>query len=128
MPVDDSEKIDISHIVKAQQVFEQFRQDLTTDKDKTATVQAFEFCYELSWKLMKRVLNSRGLEVASPKDTFRQAALNHLIDDPELWFEFQKKRNLTVHSYNKENLEIIISIFDIFSKEMEQLIAKLREP
>ncbi|MBI2707195.1 MAG: nucleotidyltransferase substrate binding protein [Proteobacteria bacterium] len=128
MPVDDSEKIDISHIVKAQKVFEQFRQDLTTDKDKTATVQAFEFCYELSWKLMKRVLNSRGLEVASPKDTFRQAALNHLIDDPELWFEFQKKRNLTVHSYNKENLEIIISIFDLFSKEMEQLIAKLREP
>ncbi len=127
MLVDDSEKIDISHIVKAQKVFEQFRQDLTTDKDKTATVQAFGFCYELSWKLMQRALNSKGLEVASPKDTFRQAALNHLIDDPELWFEFQKKRNLTVHSYNKENLEIIVSIFDIFSQEMERLIAKLRE-
>jgi len=126
--VESSEEIDIRHIVKAQKVFEQFRKDLTTDKDKTATVQAFEFCYELSWKLMKRALNSRGLEVASPKDTFRQAALNHLIDDPELWFEFQKKRNLTVHSYNKENLEIIVSIFDIFSKEMERLLAKFREP
>lgn len=39
--MENSEKIDLSTIVRAQKVFEQFRQDLTTDKDKTATVQAF---------------------------------------------------------------------------------------
>src|SRR5438132_10599632 len=109
------EKINLSHILKAQKVFERFRKDLSTEKDKVATVQAFEFCYEFSWKLMKRVLQSRGLEVASPKETFRIAALEHLIEDPEIWFEFQKKRNLTVHSYNEEYLNDIISVFDKFS-------------
>lgn len=61
--MDASNKIDLSHILKAQQLFESFRRDLTTDKDKTAVVQTFEFCYELSWKLMNRVLRSRSVEV-----------------------------------------------------------------
>ncbi len=126
--MDSSEKIDLSPILRAQAVFEEFRKDLSTDKDKTATVQAFEFCYELSWKMMKRVLESQGLEASSPKDTFRKAALGHLIEDPEIWFDFQKKRNLTVHSYNQESLEIVTSIFDRFSKELAALIVKLREP
>lgn len=121
------EDINLTAILKAQKVFEEFRKDLTSDKDKTATVQAFEFCYELSWKLMKRVLESKGLEVGSPKDAIRTAALNRLIDDPEVWFEFQKRRNLTVHSYNKENLELIVSIFDSFSEELEKLVTRVRD-
>jgi nucleotidyltransferase substrate binding protein (TIGR01987 family) len=125
--VEDTENINLTAILKAQKVFEEFRKDLTTDKDKTATVQAFEFCYELSWKLMKRVLESRGFEIGAPKDAIRKAALDHLIDDPEVWFDFQEKRNLTVHSYDRENLELIVSIFDSFSKEMETLIARVRE-
>lgn len=125
--MEHNEKIDLSAILKAQKKFEEFRKNLTTEIEKVATVQAFEYCYELSWKLMKRVLESRGIEVGSPKDAFRKAALDHLIDDPELWFEFQKKRNLTVHSYNEESLDLIVSIFDVFSKEMETLIARVRD-
>lgn len=124
--MEDTEKISLDAILKAQRVFEDFRKDLTTDKDKTATAQAFEFCYELSWKLMKRVLESRGFEIGSPKDAFRKAALDHLIDDPEVWFDFQRKRNLTVHSYDKENLDLIVSIFGHFSQEMEMLITRVR--
>jgi nucleotidyltransferase substrate binding protein (TIGR01987 family) len=124
--VEDTEKINLDPILKAQKVFEEFRKNLITDQDKTATVQAFEFCYELSWKLMKRVLASKELEVSTPKEVFREAALDHLIDDPEVWFEFQKKRNLTVHSYDKGNLGLIVSIFAQFSQEMERLITRVR--
>lgn len=121
-----SEKIDISKVLKAREVFERFRKDMKTDRDKAGAVQAFEFSYELSWKIMRRVLESRGLEVGSPKDTFRKAALEKLIDDPEIWFGFQKMRNLTVHTYNKEDLETVVSIFDSFSKEMKVLVEKLQ--
>lgn len=121
-----SEKIDISRILKAQSIFEQFRNDMITQQAKTGTVLAFGFCYELSWKLMKSVLESRGLEVGSPKDTFRKAVHEKLIDDPETWFDFQKMRNLTSHTYNEENLETIISIFDIFSSELDKLIQRLK--
>ncbi len=124
--MDESEKIDLSHILKAQQVFESFRKDLTTDKDKTAVVQTFEFCYELSWKLMNRVLRARSVDVGYAKDTFRKAVHEQLIDDPEVWIRFQNVRNLTNHSYNKESLEEIISILDIFSHEMNKLILKIQ--
>lgn len=121
-----NEKLDLSRLIKAQKVFEKFRQDMQDDRDKAGAVQAFEFCYELSWKMMKRFLAARGEETGSPKDTFRKAAIEKLIDDPEVWFNFQKKRNLTTHTYEQENLDKIIDIFDQFSREMTLLIQRLK--
>lgn len=119
------DQIDIRYIKKAQNVFEKFRQNLNTDQEKAGAVQAFEFCYELAWKLMKRVLESRGLEVGSPKDTFRKAFEEGLIEDPEIWFEFQRKRNLSSHTYNEDNLDIIVDSFDQFSLKLSNLLLKL---
>lgn len=118
--------IDLSKLLKAQAVFERFRCDMKDDRDQAGAVQAFEFCYELAWKMMKRFLIARGQETGSPKDTFRAAALEKLIDDPEVWFEFQKKRNLTVHTYEQENLNAIVAIFDLFSDELSVLIDRLK--
>ena len=97
--------------------------DITLCRD--AMIKRFEFCYELAWKIMRRILQYRGVEVASPKETFRKAALDHLIDDPEIWFEFQKKRTLTLHTYEYENVKAILATFNLFSKELELLIQKL---
>lgn len=121
-----NETLDLTKLIKAQQVFEQFRQGMEDDRDKAGAVQAFESCYELSWKMMKRFLATRGQETGSPKDTFRKAAIEKLINDPEIWFDFQKKRNLTTHTYEQENLEAIVNIFDQFSQEMTTLIKQLK--
>lgn len=121
------ESLDLSKLIKAQQVFERFRTDMKDDRDQAGAAQAFEFCYELSWKMMKRFLNARGQETGSPKDTFRKAAIATLIDDPEVWFEFQKKRNLTVYIYEQENLDAIVNIFDQFSQEISTLIADFQK-
>lgn len=123
----NNSSIDLSKVLKAQAVFERFRQDMKDDRDQAGAVQAFEFCYELAWKIMKRFLSSRGQETGSPKDTFRAAAVEKIIDDPEIWFEFQKKRNLTTHTYERENLETIVAIFDQFSIEFNTLIMRLQE-
>lgn len=120
------ETLDVSKLIKAQQVFERFRTDMKDDRDQAGAVQAFEFCYELSWKMMRRFLLARGQEVGSPKDIFRKAALEKLIDDPEVWFEFQKKRNLTTHTYEQANLDIIVNIFDQFSQELKTLLQRLQ--
>src|SRR5579872_7092297 len=76
---------------------------------------------------MKRVLAVRGVDAASPADTFRKAAPEGLIDDPEVWFAFQKKYTLTLHIYESENLVSIVAIFDEFSRELEALIGRLKE-
>ena len=120
-----NESIDLQYIEKAQKVFEKFRKNLGTDQEKAGAVQAFEFCYELAWKLMKRFLKLRGQETGSPKDTFRKAFQEKIISDPELWFEFQKLRNLTVHTYNEENLDLIVASFDRFSEELHLLLSRI---
>ncbi len=125
--MDNTEKIDLSSLLKAQKVFENFRINMITDRDKAGAVQAFEFSYELAWRFMKRFLHLRGVDVASPKETFRNAALEKFIEDPEIWFTFQQVRNLTVHTYNEANVETIISYFDNFSRELSKLIKILLE-
>ena len=122
----DSSTLNIDKLLQAQKIFERFRQDMKDDRDQAGAVQAFEFCYELAWKMMKRFLAARGLDTGSPKDTFRAAALEKLIDDPEVWFDFQKKRNLTVHTYEQENLNAIVAIFDQFSQELHKLVERLK--
>ena len=99
---------DITSLINARKKIEDYRQNLTTDKDKTAAIKAFEYCYELSWKMMKRILALRGKDVYSPRPIFREAALEQLIDNPEVWFEFQMKRNLAVHTYRQENIESVV--------------------
>ncbi len=120
--------IDISNLLEARDVFERFRIDMQDDRDKAGAVQAFEVCFELSWKTMKRVLQKRGLDVHSPRDCFREAALNKLIaSHPTVWFGFIEKRILTVYAYNQERLENIVGIFEVFSRELKELIEKLKQ-
>lgn len=120
------EQIDIAPLLKAESTFSQFLAGAVTDQEKTGTIKAFEICYELAWKLMKRILQYRGIEVASPREVFRQAGVNQLIDDVEAWLEFLQVRNLTVHTYNENVLHEIFDFLPTFSNALSQLIIVLK--
>ncbi|HVC36410.1 MAG TPA: HI0074 family nucleotidyltransferase substrate-binding subunit [Candidatus Dormibacteraeota bacterium] len=66
---------------------------------RAATIQAFEFCFELAWKYLKTLVEEDDGMVASPKAVFREAAKHGIIDNPSDWFNFLDSRNLTVHTY-----------------------------
>ena len=114
--------------LKAFKKFEAFRMNDRTEQEKAGTIQAFEYCFELSWKIMKRVLQERGLVANSPRETFRMAALEKLIDDPEEWFLFLHKRNLTVHTYQEAEIEEILAIFPRFSQAIKIFLHRLGVP
>jgi len=122
-----TEEINFAPLLRARDTFERFRHHMLDDQDKTAAVQAFEFTHELAWTSMKRVLESQSIKTGFPKDVFRKAALGGLIDDPEIWFKFLETRNKTVHTYNPITLEEVVSIFDLFSQEVDKLIERLKE-
>ena len=48
---------------------------------------------------MKLLLEDRGKIENSPREVLRISALEGFIQDPELWFDFIKKLNMTVHTY-----------------------------
>jgi nucleotidyltransferase substrate binding protein (TIGR01987 family) len=119
-------EIDITNLLKAFNTFRKFILSLNTEQEKAGAIQAFEFSYELAWKTMKKVLFKNGLATSSPRDTFRVAAMNNLIDNPETWFEFLKKRNLTVHTYDEEVVNQIIKVFPTFEKELAEFIERVK--
>lgn len=65
-----------------------------------ATIQRFEFTIELFWKLLKAILESKGVEAQYPKDVLSEAYKGHLINDEFAWLSMLKDRNLTSHTYD----------------------------
>lgn len=119
-------RIDIGPLLGAYEQFHGALQVAKSDLEKAGTIQYFEFTYVLAWKTLKRILSHRGKELNSPKTVFREAALEKLIDDPEIWFDFTKDRNETVHTYNKAIANSIFSDLHLFDQEMEKLIELLK--
>ncbi len=118
--------INIENLLKAQNKFEQFRKNLASEQEKAGAVQAFEFCYELAWKTIKRLLEQPSKQIYSPRDAFREGAIAGLITTPDRWFEFIQIRNLTVHTYDERNIEVVIATFENFSKNLADLVQNIK--
>lgn len=68
---------------------------------KDASIQRFEFTFELCWKLMQSVANLDGIAAYGPKQSIRAMAQLGHIDNPEAWMSVLNARNYTTHLYNE---------------------------
>lgn len=119
-------EIDISPLLEAKKTLDFGIANAQSDLEKAGAIQAFEYTYELCWKTMKRILANQNIETSIPKDIFRTAAQFNLIKDAEIWFKFIKKRNETVHTYNKGTAKEIFEFLPIFQNEVEEFIKKIQ--
>lgn len=100
-----------------------------------ATIQRFEFTFELFWKLLKVILEFQGTETQYPRDTLRAAYRGRLINDEEGWLLMLKDRNLTSHTYDEaiadeiyHKIKEYVPIFrDTFNVLQERFIEKDEE-
>lgn len=95
------------------------------------TIQRFEFVYELSWKLMKSYLEYQGVEVVSPRETFREGFKEGLIEDASEWINLMLNRNRTSHTYNEETAwdiydKIKLEYINLFNKFEAIMIEKIK--
>ncbi|WP_341758244.1 HI0074 family nucleotidyltransferase substrate-binding subunit [Candidatus Tisiphia endosymbiont of Ditula angustiorana] len=67
-----------------------------------ASIQRFEFTIELFWKLLRVILESKGVAVQYPKDVLREAFKGHLIDHEQEWLKMLLDRNITSHTYDEQ--------------------------
>lgn len=91
---------------------------------RDGSIQRFEFCIELAWKVSMKVL---GLAVLAPNPAIRDMARNNLIDDPQLWFDFLTARNKTSHTYDEEIAKVVYAEVEKLIPELEQLIRRLKK-
>lgn len=67
-----------------------------------AMIQRFEFCVELSWKLLKDYLLKENVgDFNSPRSVMKEAYKMGLITEGELWLDMLEDRNLTSHTYDE---------------------------
>ena len=74
----------------------------TSDRDRAGVIQAFEFTFETTWKLLKRVAEREGLEAESPKRAVTAAYKLGIVHDENLWLAMLQDRNLTTHVYHSQ--------------------------
>ncbi len=97
------------------------------DVQRAAVIQAFEMCFELSWRLMKAWLAVQGVESLSPREAIREAARLGLIDNPAAWLGFLDTRNLSSHTYNEDNaIKAYTTIKSLFLKELKELLSRVK--
>ena len=90
-----------------------------------ATIQRFEFCFELAWKLMKAALSYEGIEVSSPRGSIREGWKQGLVQEAETWLDMLEKRNLSAHTYNEQTAQVIYAA--VKGKYFDMLAALDRE-
>lgn len=72
-----------------------------------ATIQRFEFTFELSWKLMQSYLNYQGIVCNSPRQVIKETFKLELLLDGDAWIDMLMDRNRTSHIYDEQEARII---------------------
>lgn len=110
------------------------KESLARDPEKDdividATIQRFEFTYELSWKLMKSYLEYTGvIELSSPRSTIKAAFKAGIITDGELWLKMLDDRNRTSHTYDEATaLDIYTNIKKIYITLLDHACQTLKK-
>jgi nucleotidyltransferase substrate binding protein (TIGR01987 family) len=98
------------------------------DLDIDGTIKRFELCYELSWKIIKLYLEDLGIICKNPRDCFKQAKINNLIEDEVIWMEMIDTRNQLVHEYSSDfSREIFEKIKNDYVRILEELYKNIKE-
>lgn len=95
-------------IEQLDQAMQQWKEALNaefSDLNRDASIQRFEFTFELLWKTVKVYLKeNEGVDCASPKSCFRDVKNIFQLSEQEIeiCLDMTDERNLAVHTYSEK--------------------------
>lgn len=104
--------------------------DKPVDDDRAyvdATIQRFKFTIELFWKLLKKIVQNKGVEVTYPKDVIQKSYVGGLITDEQLWITMMYDRNMTSHTYNQDLADEIYARIKIYAPQLVDQLTALQK-
>lgn len=124
MVVENKIKFQKQQLEKAMGALDETLKLSPTRINKDATIQRFEFTFELVWKYLQSVLRIRGIEVYSPREVIRAAGAEGLIDNDkiDIWLNFLASRNASTHIYSEEMADHTYETIKIFYIETNNLL------
>ena len=123
-------------VAQLQKSFDYLHSDLARrdaglrEQFRAATIQAFEFSYELAIKMIRRqlaqiVANPDELQQIDFADLMRDAADAGIVRDVPAYLRFREMRNKTSHTYNAERAEKTVAAMDEFLLDVRFLLKEL---
>lgn len=126
------EKSDLKLVLKQfQSAITRLEEALKSPVDKNqiyldASIQRFEFCYELCWKTLKRFLKVEGIDARTPREVFKESfKLGLLSEGDDLWSQMIKDRSITSHTYQEELAKEIYGRLSSYLKCYQNLAQEL---
>ncbi|MBS6442793.1 MAG: HI0074 family nucleotidyltransferase substrate-binding subunit [Clostridium sp.] len=103
----------------------------SNDIYRMGVVGQFNLTFELAWKALQEVLRMHGVEGAetgSPREILQVGYKVGFVNDSSVWLLMLKKRNISIHIYNEEEIdELIVFIRDSFIPAFTDLEETLQE-
>jgi nucleotidyltransferase substrate binding protein (TIGR01987 family) len=94
---------------------------------RDASIQRFEFTYELLWKTVKVFLEEmHGIRTVSPRQVFKEAFALDLIDNEDVFLEMIEARNLLSHTYNENQAIQVYRKLPGFLVSFRHVLEKLK--
>ena len=100
---------------------------------RAAVIQAFEFTYELSFRMLRRYLEEASANPAEIdgmvvndiiRESYRQALVS---SDIPVWREYRRNRGTTSHTYNEERAQEVFESVPEFLQDARYLLNRLQE-
>lgn len=90
------------------------------------TIQRFEFCIELFWKMLRRALLENGIETGTPREAIQKAYQAKWLNDEKLWIRMLQDRNRTSHVYEEEVAQEIFRRVPEYYEVMNKALAEIQ--
>lgn len=101
-----------------------------SDLIRDATIQRFEFTFEVVWKTLKLYLERQGHECGGPRPTLKKAFAENLIhstEEADRWLQMLEDRNLTSHAYDESLAhQIYRHIVEIYAPLLGSMADKIQ--
>ena len=123
-----SDKLEKSlmNLKKATSRFAEALQEPESSIVMDATIQRFEFTYELMWKTLKIFLEDiHGIRAVSPRLVFKEAYALSIIEQEDIFLEMIQSRNLLSHTYNEEQAEQIYKKCPLYLSAIKELYQRI---
>jgi nucleotidyltransferase substrate binding protein (TIGR01987 family) len=101
-----------------------------TDAIKNGRIQKFEFCTELTWKIVKNFLYSyHNIDAKSPRESIKEFFLLGAVNEPdyETLISILDDRNKLSHIYNEEYFDVIHDKLKYYHDVMKHVLIFLKE-
>ena len=93
------EDLSLHPLIKAADALKKALQQPKNEYVRDAVIQRFEYTFELTWKTLKRYLETiQPVLEFNIKELFREAGKQGLIESVEDWMGYLRARNQTSHT------------------------------